>query len=111
MNSRGMQLAISVAIVFVIGIIVLIGASYFLTDGFRQYKKTTDPFYDQQEVSTAKEVCETACQLKQPLIYCCKDFEIPNPEGGRDLYLGCDDERLAVECFYDCSDFKCAGDE
>lgn len=104
MNRKAIQLAISTLILIILGIAVLIGLIYFLTDGFKTLKSSTDPFLDTTTASAIKTACNLACDSSDKLTYCCEEYEID------DVKIKCKDSRLEVSCDLNCQDFSCTGE-
>jgi hypothetical protein len=103
MNRKALQLAISTLIIFVLGIILLIGLVYILTDGFESLQSSTETFYDATQASSVMQGCKIACDTDNKITYCCKDFDIDaNP-------IRCTDERLEIDCNLECEGFSCEG--
>ena len=100
-NRKGFELAISTLIIIIIGISVLIGIIYAVTNGFKDLKSSTDPFLDTTQLSSLKQVCSLACQSTDKITFCCSKFSAKNEK------IQCSDERLEINCNIDCENFLC----
>jgi hypothetical protein len=100
-NKKAFQLAISTLIVLILGIFLLIGIAYVVTDGFSTLKSSTEPFLDTTQASSIKTACSLACNNQDKITYCCKEYEIDN------LKIKCADPRLEISCPLNCQDFSC----
>jgi len=103
-NKKAMQLAISTLILIIIGILVLIGISYFLTDGFKSLKSSTDPYLDTTQASSIKTACSLACDSQDKITYCCEEYDINEKK------IKCSDSRLEISCPLDCQSYSCTGE-
>jgi len=74
MNRKALQLAITNLVLLVIGIAVLIGLVYALTDGFKKFQSATDPFTDMAQANAVTQTCKDACQNNVKIIYCCSEY-------------------------------------
>ena len=92
MNRKAIELAISTLILLILGILVLIGIILAVTGGFNRFKSATEPFTDVTASSAIKQACSIACDQKDKLTYCCKEYKI-NEET-----IFCSDKRLEVSC-------------
>jgi len=101
MNSKGMQLAISTLIYIILGIAVLIGVVFFLTDGFQTFKAATDPIADSFVAPAIEQACEIACNTESKLTYCCNEFDFNEEK------IKCTDRRLNLNCELSCEGFAC----
>ena len=100
MNKKGFELAISTIVIIVLGILVLIGLVYAVTDGFKRLKGTTDPIRSSALI-VFKQSCEISCQGEDSLSYCCNTLDY-DEEG-----VYCYDERLELDCYMDCAGIEC----
>lgn len=101
MKSKGFELAISTIVLLALGLVLLLGLVYILTDGFSRFKSSTGGFIATSEVTATKEACEIACRSQDKLTYCCRSFTI---EGKK---ISCGDSRLGVSCSLSCDGFVC----
>ena len=101
MNKKGFELAISTLILIVIGVIVLVAIAYALTDGFKKFGKSTEPFTDTSQATAVKHACSIACDSSDKLTFCCKEYEIDGRK------IKCEDSRLEISCALDCGSFNC----
>ena len=100
-NKKALELAISTLILLILGILVLIGLIYFVTDGFKTLKSSTEPFLDTTQASSIKTACQFACDSADRLTFCCSNFTIQKEE------IKCTDSRLEIQCNLNCNDFSC----
>ena len=101
MNRKALELAITTLILIILGIAVLIGLIYFVTDGFKTLKSSTEPFLDTTQASSIKTACQLSCDSVDKLTYYCGNFTIQEKE------IKCTDSRLEVQCNLNCNDFSC----
>ena len=101
MNSRGFELAISTLIIIALGVILLIGLIYVLSDGFAFLRGSSEPYLDTAESAAVRESCRISCEQGDRLAYCCRNFSVQG------MSLSCDDERLELDCSLSCRDFAC----
>jgi len=101
MNRKAIQLATSTLILIVIGILLLIGIAYALTDGFKSFKSTTDLYKDSAEASAIKQTCTQNCENDNKIIYCCDEYDLG------DKKIKCTDPKLELPCTLDCSTYSC----
>lgn len=101
LNRKAFELAISTLILLILGILVLIGIVYAVTDGFKNFKSSSQPFLDTTQSSSVKQACELACQNSDKLSYCCNEYEINKQK------IKCSDSRLEVSCGLSCQDYDC----
>lgn len=101
MNRKAFELAISTLVIIVIGVLVLIGLAYILTNGFKTLSSSTKPFLDTTQASSVKQACSLACANEDKLTYCCKEYDIDNAK------IKCNDKRLEVSCQINCKDYNC----
>ena len=108
MNRRGIELALSTLIMLVLGVLVLIGLVYMLTDGFARFRENTKLFLQTSEIIAVREACNFACGSgpglgsSSMITYCCQNFTV-----GSEKIL-CTDERLELDCIIDCVGFSCS---
>lgn len=103
LNKKGLELAISTLILIIIGLLVLIGIAYMLTDGFRKFSNSTNSFLSTSEASSVREACKFACSAQDRFTYCCKNFTVQGNS------VACGDSRLEVGCGLSCGDYSCTG--
>ena len=101
MNRKGFELAISIIIILALGVILLVGLIYVISDGFSFFRGSTEPYLDTTESVAVRESCRLACEQGDRLTYCCRNSTIQGTN------LGCGDDRLEVGCELDCEDFVC----
>jgi hypothetical protein len=101
MNSRGFELAISTLVIIALGVILLIGLVYVVTDGFKKFNNATDPFADSAEAAAVKQACDLACTSKNMFAYCCNNVTL-----GKETTT-CADSRLEVNCELSCAAYSC----
>ncbi|MBS3088879.1 hypothetical protein J4402_03820 [Candidatus Pacearchaeota archaeon] len=104
MNRKAIELAISTLVILVLGILVLIGLIYFITDGFKTFKSSTKPFLDTTQSSSIKAGCQLACDNADRLTFCCEKYPIQKEE------IKCTDSRLGIQCDLTCADTSCLAD-
>ncbi len=104
MNRKAIELAISTLVLLVLGILVLIGVTYFLTDGFKTLKSSTEPFLDTTQASSIKAGCQLACDNADKYTFCCEKYTIQKEE------IRCTDSRLEIQCSLTCADTSCLAD-
>lgn len=104
MNKKGMELAISTLILIIIGIAVLIGLVYILTDGFRSFRASTEPLLGASQSASVKEACRLACTAEDKITFCCKQFNIGSGFGN----VTCADRKLELSCGVNCQGFNCS---
>lgn len=88
MNKKAFELAMSTLVIIILGILVLIGITYFLTGGFKTLKSSTEPFLDTTQASSIKAGCQLACDNGDKLTFCCEKYPIQKEE------IRCTDPRL-----------------
>ena len=101
LNRKAFELAISTLILIILGIFVLIGIIYAVTNGFETFKSSTDPFLDTTQSSAVKQACSLACQSQDKLTYCCREYKIGETN------ITCTDDRLEVSCELNCQNYNC----
>jgi hypothetical protein len=102
MNRKSLELAISTFVIIVLGILVLIGLIYFVTDGFKSFRSSTNPFISAAEESGVKAACENACSNELKMTFCCVNHTV------NDEIIKCNDSRLDINCQkIDCNTFSC----
>ena len=102
MDKKALDLAISTLILIVLGILVLIGLAYVLTDGFSTLKSSTKPFLDTTQASSIKQACSIACTSEDRLTFCCRNYTIDSQD------IKCFDSRLEINCnTLNCDNFNC----
>jgi hypothetical protein len=101
MNRNAIQLAISTLILIILAVLVLLGLTYSLTNGFQTFQSSTDPFQDTTQASSIKAACSLAGNNLDKITYCCKEYNIDESE------IKCSDPRLELGCNLDCTNFKC----
>jgi len=101
MNRKAIQLAISTLILIILGILVLIGLTYMLTDSFSTLKSSTDPFLDTTQSSSIKQACSLACSNQNKITYCCNEYNLDEET------IFCQDPRLEINCNLNCEGFPC----
>ena len=92
MDRKAIELAISTFILIVLGILVLIGLIYAITDGFKSFKSSTEPFLDTTQSSSIKQACSLACQSEDKITFCCREYDLENEK------IKCFDSRLEISC-------------
>jgi hypothetical protein len=105
MNRKAIQLAISTLILIIIGILVLIGLAYALTNGFQTFQSSSQPFLDTTQASSIKAACSLACDQTDKLTFCCKEYDIDNSD------IKCSDSRLEINCNLNCATINCNVDD
>ncbi|MBI2632585.1 hypothetical protein HYW75_06270 [Candidatus Pacearchaeota archaeon] len=101
MNKKGFELAISTIVILVIGILVVIGIIYAVTDGFKKFKNVRDPLLSSVEGIATKKACEIACKADDRITFCCSEQKIQGKN------FRCSDERLGIDCNFACDVFVC----
>jgi len=101
MNTKAIELAISTLILIVLGVLVLIGLTYVLTNGFETLKSSSEPFLDTTQSSSVKQACSLACSNEDKLTFCCEEYDVD------ELKIKCTDKRLEISCQLNCEDFAC----
>jgi hypothetical protein len=101
MNRTALELAISTVILLVLGVFVLVGLAYMITNGFSTLKSSTEPLLDTTEGSTLRQACILACSNEDSLTYCCREYTI------QDQKLKCTDSRLNLDCSLECEQVSC----
>ena len=101
MNRKAFELSISMLILLILGVLVLIGVTIFLTKGFGYFDSSSKPFLDTTQSSSIKQACSLACSQSDKLTFCCKEYEIDENK------IKCQDNRLEVNCELDCTNFDC----
>ena len=96
MNKKGFELAISTFVVFVLGLLVLFGLVYAVTDGFKRFKSNSDILLSGSEGAAVKKTCEIACESGDKITYCCKNFSVSGTS------VKCFDARLDIDCSISC---------
>ena len=102
MNKKGIELALSTLILMILGVLVLIGFAYMLTNGFTRFGESTKPFLQTAEGVAVKEACNIACGAGDKLTYCCRNFTISSEQ------ILCTDSMLEPDCSLTCVGFSCA---
>jgi hypothetical protein len=92
MNRKAFQLTISTLILFIIGIALLIGLIYLLTDGFKSFKQTSDPLAGSTQEASIKQACKIACDSESKLTFCCREHDL------EDIKVKCTDSILEIDC-------------
>ena len=105
MDKKAFEMTISTVVLMVLAVVLLIGLVLFLTNGFKSFQSSTDPFLDTARSSSIKQACSLACQNEDKLAYCCQEYEIDEQK------ISCGDERLEVDCNLDCAGFECMNKE
>ncbi|MDO8459814.1 MAG: hypothetical protein Q7S74_01770 [Nanoarchaeota archaeon] len=102
MNSKAFELAISALVVIILGILVLIALAFSLTNGFKSFKSTSQPYFDTTESTSLKQACQLACDNQDSLTFCCKNYTLEKQE------TKCSDKRLGINCNLNCEIFNCS---
>jgi hypothetical protein len=104
MKNKGIELAISTLILIIIGVAVLIGLIYLVTDGFESFRNTTGTIQGSVGIPAVREACDLACRVGDRYSFCCKEHEVRDFDG----VVTCEDSRLGVECGgVNCEGFSC----
>ncbi len=98
MNRKGFELAISTILVLILGILVVAGLVYIVTEGFKQFSNTSRSLLGSAEGSAVQQACKLACSGNDRITYCCKNFTISS----KNVY--CTDDRLQADCSLNCQD-------
>lgn len=101
MNSKGLDIAITTAILMVIGIVVLIGLIFFVKNGFAIFSAGTEPLLKTQSLEATRQACDLVCKSQNEKAFCCE------PIGFNEEEIFCIDESLNVKCTIDCSKVLC----
>ena len=101
MNKKGFELAISTLILLILGVVLLAGLVYLVTDGFEKFRGIYEPPLSTVVSSVFKESCRVACEGEDKISYCCNSYDYKKDK------IYCHDERLELECSLDCTDFVC----
>lgn len=101
LNKKGFELAISTIVILVLGILVVIGIIYAVTDGFKKFKNVKDPLLGSAEGVAVKKACEIACKANDRIFFCCSEQKIQGQN------FKCDNERLGIDCDFTCDVFVC----
>jgi len=101
MNHKGFELAISTIVLLLLGVIVLFGLVYVLTDGFTKFQRTSGTLAGSSEAAGVSQACRIACAAQDKTTYCCRNFTI----GGVQAY--CSDSRFDLNCALECEGFAC----
>ena len=102
MDKKAFDLAISTLILIILGILVLIGITYFLTDGFSTLRSSIKPFLDTTTATSIKTACSLACDNSDKISFCCNNFTLQKET------IKCTDSRLEIECNnINCDKFNC----
>lgn len=101
MNSKGIDIAITTAILMVIGIVVLIGLIFFVKNGFAIFSAGTEPLLKTQSLEATRQACDLVCKSQNERAFCCEAIEFNEEE------IFCTGESLNVKCNIDCSKVLC----
>lgn len=101
MDKKGFELAISTIVILVIGLLVVIGIIYAVTDGFKKFKNVRDPLLGSAEGAAVKKACEIACKVNDRITFCCTEQKIQGQN------FRCNNERLGIECDFSCEEVVC----
>jgi len=72
-----------------------------LTNGFSNLKSSSEPFLDTTESSSIRTACQLACDNKDKITFCCKEYEIDKEK------IKCTDSRLEIQCNLNCKEYSC----
>ena len=101
-DKRGMQLAISTLILFILGFVVLIGLISILVMGWDDFKMQIGVVLG-SDTAKAQKNCKIQCELENSYDYCCEIKEV------KEESLKCTDDLLKGDCVLDCSGVSCDG--
>ncbi len=101
MNRKGLELAVSTLVLLVLGVVILIGGIYILTEGFTTFRGTTGPLSETSAITGVREACRIACTAGDRATYCCKNFTIG------ENFLECKNSELEINCNLGCEGFSC----
>ncbi len=101
MDKKGFELAISTIIIIILGILVVIGIIYAVTDGFKKFKAVRDPLLNSAEGIAIMKSCEIACKSNDRITFCCTDYKIQSEN------YKCSNEQLDIDCDFSCDIFVC----
>lgn len=101
MKTKGFELAISTIVLLALGMILLFALAYFVTDGFKSFRSSTDPLISTTEVAAVKQACNLACSSDDKFSYCCNKIKLNNED------TTCLDSRLEINCDISCAAYSC----
>lgn len=101
MNSKGFELTIGVLVLLVLGVVLLVGLAYVLSNGFAGFTRTTTPFFESSEAAAIRGACRLSCESGDLIGFCCRVYQLQN------LNVSCSDEDVSGDCSLSCSAVTC----
>lgn len=101
MNSKGFDIAITTIVLIIIGVAFLIGAIFFVKNGFSFLKSGTEPILKTQGIESTKQACDLVCRSENSFAFCCNPIKMNEDE------VYCSDSLINSKCNIDCSSIVC----
>ncbi|MBI2629824.1 hypothetical protein HYW76_01860 [Candidatus Pacearchaeota archaeon] len=98
-NKKGFEMAISMLVVIVLGVVLLIALALAFTGGWKKFIRTTES-YSMSDIDALAKICRSQCDMANSQTFCCQEREL----GGEKEKITCQDERLKVECGINCGE-------
>lgn len=101
MNRKGFELTVGMLVLLALGVVLLIGLIYVLTQGFSGFSRSTSPYLESSEAAAVRGACRLSCESRDTLGYCCRTYPLGNMD------VSCADERLEIDCALSCQNVSC----